>query len=105
MADEDGLAMRGVLVRHLVMPGRGDDTREIVGWLAGLSRDTYLNVMDQYFPAWKAETNSRFLDINRRVTGAEMDRAYDAARAAGLWRLDWRWREGSLRRPMPMAAD
>jgi putative pyruvate formate lyase activating enzyme len=42
-----------VLVRHLVMPGRLGETREIVGWLAGLSRDTYLNLMDQYYPAWK----------------------------------------------------
>lgn len=40
--DEDGLALRGVLVRHLVMPGRLEDTRQIVGWLAQLSRDTYL---------------------------------------------------------------
>src|SRR5262249_32610223 len=48
MVDEDGLALRGLLVRHLVMPGRLDDTRNIARWLAELSRDTYLNVMDQY---------------------------------------------------------
>ena len=50
--DEEGLALRGVLVRHLVMPGLLDDTREIMHWLATtLSRDTYVNVMDQYYPA------------------------------------------------------
>jgi putative pyruvate formate lyase activating enzyme len=90
--DGDGLALRGVLVRHLVMPGRLDDTRQIVAWLAGLSRDTYLNLMDQYYPAWKAKTNPRFAEINRRVTGPEMRQAFELARAAGLWRLDDRWR-------------
>ena len=93
--DEDGLALRGVLVRHLVMPGRLGDTREIVGWLAGLSRDTYLNLMDQYYPAWKAKTNPRFADINRRVTRPEMVQAVQLAHGAGLWRLDERWREVS----------
>jgi putative pyruvate formate lyase activating enzyme len=91
--DEDGLALRGVLVRHLVMPGRLEDTRQIVGWLSGLSKDTYLNLMDQYYPAWKAKTNSRFAEINRRVTGREMTQSQELAQAAGLWRLDDRWRE------------
>jgi putative pyruvate formate lyase activating enzyme len=91
--DEDGLALRGVLVRHLVMPGRLEDTGQIVGWLAGLSRDTYVNLMDQYYPAWKAKTNARFAEINRRVWPREMDEAVELARAAGLWRLDERWRE------------
>src|SRR4029453_11654105 len=63
--DEDGLALRGVLVRHLVMPGLLDDTREIMHWIAmTLSRDTYVNVMDQYYPAYKAETEPRFAQIN-----------------------------------------
>src|SRR5262249_35559957 len=91
--DEDGLALRGVLVRHLVMPGQLADTGQIVRWLGGLSRDTYLNLMDQYYPAWKAKTNPRFASINRRVFPREMDEATELARAAGLWRLDERWRE------------
>jgi putative pyruvate formate lyase activating enzyme len=94
-ADEEGLALRGLLVRHLVMPARLGDTREIVGWLAGLSRDTYLNLMDQYSPAWKVPTNPRFALINRRITHSEMRQALDLARGAGLWRLDSRWREVS----------
>lgn len=93
--DEDGLALRGVLVRHLVMPGRLEDTRRIVDWLAQLSRDTYLNLMDQYYPAWKAKTNPRFTEINRRVTHPEMQQTQELAHAAGLWRLDDRWREVS----------
>ena len=90
--DEDGLARRGVLVRHLVMPGMLDDTREIVRWLAALSPDTYVNIMDQYAPAWRAKTEARFHEINRRVTRREMDEALALARAAGLWRFDTRWR-------------
>jgi putative pyruvate formate lyase activating enzyme len=101
-ADEDGLALRGVLVRHLVMPGRLGDTREIVGWLAALSGDTYLNLMDQYDPAWKARTNPHFADINRRVTLPEMAQGFDLARAAGLWRLDDRWREVSPWESLPL---
>ncbi len=91
--DEDGLALRGVLIRHLVMPGRLDDTRQIVGWLASLSRDSYVNLMDQYYPAWKAKTNPRFAEINRKVTRPEMIQAFQMARSAGLWRLDDRWRK------------
>jgi putative pyruvate formate lyase activating enzyme len=91
--DEDGLALRGVLVRHLVMPGLLDDTREIMRWLASaVSPDTYVNIMDQYYPAHKAETNQRFAEINRRLDYSEFEQALEHARMAGLWRLDTRWR-------------
>jgi len=91
--DENGLALRGVLVRHLVMPGLLDDTREIMQWIAAnLSSDTYVNVMDQYYPAHKAETEARFVEINRGVTANEFCGALELARAAGLWRFDTRWR-------------
>jgi len=91
--DENGLALRGVLVRHLVMPGLLDDTREIMRWIAdNLSRDTYVNVMDQYYPAHKAETEPRFADINRGISDIEFCGALEFARAAGLWRFDTRWR-------------
>jgi putative pyruvate formate lyase activating enzyme len=91
--DEQGLALRGVLVRHLVMPGLLDDTREIMRWIATtLSRDTYVNVMDQYYPAHKAETEPRFAQINRHLRDNEFEQAIEHARTAGLWRLDKRWR-------------
>jgi putative pyruvate formate lyase activating enzyme len=93
-ADEDGLALRGLLVRHLVMPGMLEDTRHIMNFLAvELSRDTYVNIMDQYYPAWKAKTHEKYSDINRRITGSELDQAMAYAFQAGLWRLDTRWRE------------
>src|SRR5919197_1881013 len=82
--DEQGLALCGVLVRHLVMPGLLEDTREIVHWLAqDLSRDTYLNVMDQYYPAHKAQTESRFAEIKRGISADEFCGAIELARAAG----------------------
>ncbi|MDQ3972790.1 MAG: radical SAM protein [Actinomycetota bacterium] len=92
VVDEQGLALRGVLVRHLVMPGLVDDTRAIVAFLAGLSQDLYFNLMDQYYPAWKVTDTDRYEAINRPVETEEFDQALAAARAAGLWRLDSRWR-------------
>jgi putative pyruvate formate lyase activating enzyme len=90
--DEDGIALRGVLLRHLVMPGLLDDTRSILRWLASdVSRDTYVNLMDQYHPAHQAETEPRFSEINRRITNGEFNQALEHARAVGLWRLDTRW--------------
>jgi putative pyruvate formate lyase activating enzyme len=90
--DEDGLALRGILLRHLVMPGLLGDTREIMHWIANnLSRDTYVNVMDQYYPAYKVETEPRFAEINRSISADEFCGAVDLARTAGLWRFDTRW--------------
>jgi putative pyruvate formate lyase activating enzyme len=90
--DEEGLALRGVLVRHLVMPGLLDDTREVMLWIAAtLSRDTYVNVMDQYYPAHKAQTEPRFAQINRHLRDNEFEEAFEYASAAGLWRFDTRW--------------
>jgi putative pyruvate formate lyase activating enzyme len=91
--DESGLALRGILVRHLVMPGLLEDTREITQWVAQtLSSDTYINVMDQYYPAHKAETEPRFAEIGRGLRDSEICGAFELARAAGLWRFDTRWR-------------
>lgn len=93
--DEHGLAKRGVLVRHLVMPGDVAGTRSIMRFLAEeLSPDTYVNIMAQYHPAGKV-TGDKYPEIGRRTRGREMDQAYAAAQAAGLWRFDERrslWR-------------
>ncbi len=91
--DESGVALRGVLVRHLVMPGLLEETRRIMRFLAEeLSRDTFVNIMDQYSPAWKARTKEKFSAINRRISRREYEQAREAAKAAGLWRFDTRWR-------------
>ncbi len=88
MLDEHGLALRGVLLRHLVMPGGIAGTREIMQWIAReLGPETYVNVMAQYYPVGKV--NSReYVQINRHIMSSEFDAALDEARAAGLRRLD-----------------
>lgn len=87
----DGLAKRGVLVRHLVMPGQLDEAAAIFGWLAdALSPDTYVNIMAQYRPEHRVSSSDRYLDINRRPRSDEVAAAVQAARAVGLWRLDER---------------
>ncbi len=88
--DRQGLALRGVLVRHLVMPGGGDDTRAILRFLADdVSPDTYVNVMGQYYPAGGVR-DGRFPELGHRPDGAELLAARHCAAAAGLWRLDAR---------------
>ncbi len=84
----DGVAMRGVLIRHLVMPGCVDDLRSIARFLAGeLSPDTYINIMAQYRPEHRAD---RYPEINRGLVANELDQAYTVAREEGLRRFDVR---------------
>jgi putative pyruvate formate lyase activating enzyme len=86
--DESGVARRGLLVRHLVLPNALAGTGEIVRFLAEqISTDTYLNLMDQYHPAFNAR---QFPKINRTITREEFQSAVDLAHAAGLNRLDGR---------------
>jgi len=83
--DERGIAQRGLLVRHLVLPNNLAGTREVLHFLAGeISKDTYVNVMDQYRPAYKAVGHPR---IGRRITSQEYLEALETARAEGLWRF------------------
>jgi putative pyruvate formate lyase activating enzyme len=90
VTDEHGLARRGVLLRHLVMPGMLAETRQIMTWLAReLGPDTYVNVMAQYYPAGTVSAE-KYPEINRRLTPAEYEAAVRIAREAGLWRLDER---------------
>ena len=81
----DGVARRGLLVRHLVMPGGVAEGAEAMRFLARLSPDTYVNVMDQYRPFGGAATRP---EIARRPTPAEVAGVLAAARAAGLWRFE-----------------
>jgi putative pyruvate formate lyase activating enzyme len=88
--DEHGVAKRGVLIRHLVMPEDIAGTWEVMDWIAReLSPTTYVNVMAQYYPAGKV-SRTEYAEINRPVTSAEYERALDGAWRAGLKRLDSR---------------
>jgi putative pyruvate formate lyase activating enzyme len=99
--DEDGLARRGVLIRHLVMPGCLDETSEILGWIAStLGLDTYVNLMDQYYPAGRVD-GAVYPEINRKLTTAEFREAWQIASELGLRRLDVRQPHARLRRARP----
>jgi putative pyruvate formate lyase activating enzyme len=81
----DGLASRGLLVRHLVMPGHLDDTREILAFLAReLSPATFVNVMAQYRPCYRS---GEFPEIARRPTHEEFTLALRLGDEAGLTRI------------------
>jgi putative pyruvate formate lyase activating enzyme len=86
--DERGLAQRGLLVRHLVLPNGIAGTAVAVRFLAQeISTDTYLNLMDQYQPAHKANLHPK---LNRPISQQEYQEALQLAHAAGLHRLDQR---------------
>ena len=93
----DGLARRGVLVRHLVIPSHLDEVAAICKWLAeNLSPDTYVNLMGQYRPEYRVDEiardgSAKYSEIKRKSGLQELNRAFDAARKAGLWRFDERW--------------
>ena len=88
--DSAGLATRGVLVRHLVMPGEADDLKHIMRFLAKeISEDTYVNIMGQYYPDNRV-FDDKYREINRRVTPDEMATAFQIATEEGLHRFDIR---------------
>jgi putative pyruvate formate lyase activating enzyme len=84
VADEHGVARRGLILRHLVMPGRLSDTREIMRFIAqDISPDTYVNVMGQYRPAHLAD---KYPQLNRPLSGSEYREALKIAHDEGLRR-------------------
>jgi putative pyruvate formate lyase activating enzyme len=84
--EENGLATKGLLVRHLILPRNLAGTKQIVQFLADeISRNTYLNLMTQYRPANKA---SSYPELNRPIATSEYSAAVQMAREAGLTNLD-----------------
>ncbi len=84
--DASGLAYRGLLVRHLVMPGGLAGTEAVMTFLAdSVSSATYVNIMDQYRPCGRAGTDAV---LGRRPTAHEYNEALRAAKTAGITRLD-----------------
>ena len=90
--DEEGIALRGLLVRHLVMPEGLAGTREITRFLAHeLSPDTFVNIMGQYSPAGQVVKKfGQYSKIGRRITHAEYLEAFEVAVEEGLHRFDHR---------------
>jgi len=83
---ENGIAKRGLIIRHLVLPGDLSQTEEVIKFVAQeISPNTYFNLMDQYRPcgdAWK------YPPLDRKITKEEWNRGLELAKKYGLKRLD-----------------
>ena len=84
--DDSGIAQRGLLVRHLVLPEDLAGTRDVMWFLAEqISPNTYVNVMSQYRPCGKA---AEIKDLTRSISDKEYQQAIEAAKEEGINRLD-----------------
>ena len=84
--DEDGLARRGILVRHLVLPENQSSTRKVLAYIsADISPNTYVNLMDSYQPDYQAACHEK---LNRALDEAEIKRALRAGERCGLHRIE-----------------
>jgi putative pyruvate formate lyase activating enzyme len=94
IVDENGIALRGIILRHLVMPGGVAGTRDIVRFIAKeVSPDTYVNIMNQYRPCGNAY---EYPPADRGITDDEYEEALRAAREEGITRLDKRERRAMI---------
>jgi len=81
---EDGIAVRGLIIRHLVLPDNLAGSQEILRFISEeISKDTYVNIMDQYRPMFKAFS---YPELNRRITSLEFSKVVGIARRFGLHR-------------------
>ncbi|MGM0397883.1 MAG: radical SAM protein [Halobacteriota archaeon] len=86
--DEDRLATRGLLVRHLVVPGFAENAKRIVDFLVEeISPETYCNLMAQYRPAYRVGRDGRYEEIDRRVSAEEYLDVVEYARERGMTNL------------------
>ena len=83
---QNGLMYRGLMIRHLVMPNDTSGSEKIMQWIAdNLPKDTYINIMAQYSPLFKA---FEYQDLSRRITREEYIRVVRKAEDLGLENLD-----------------
>jgi putative pyruvate formate lyase activating enzyme len=91
----DGIMQRGLMIRHLVMPNNTSGSEQIVEWIAeNLPKDTYVNIMAQYNPLYKAFD---YPELSRRITGEEYAKVVKRAKELGLANLDvqgYGWLQG-----------
>ena len=88
VVDKRGLARRGLILRHLLMPGLLDETEEILRWVAAeLGTGCYVNLMAQYYVSGRVGRDGEYLEIARGVEREEYEKALALARDLGL-RLD-----------------
>ena len=81
-----GIMQRGLMIRHLVMPNNTGGSENIMEWIAEtLPKDTYVNIMAQYNPLYKAYD---YPELSRRITREEYKKAVNRAKEMGLTNLD-----------------
>jgi putative pyruvate formate lyase activating enzyme len=78
---ESGVATRGVFVRHLIMPNDASSSEKVLQLIASVSLDIPVNIMTQYYPAFKAR---QYAELNRRITREEFIKVVEKARTLGL---------------------
>ncbi len=81
---KDGIAQRGLLIRHLVLPEGLAGTKKVMKFVASLSKNSYVNIMGQYYPFYKAK---QFKELNRKITQREFSEALEIAKKEGLHRF------------------
>ena len=85
--DCEGIAQRGLIVRHLILPGQLENTREALAWLKDwISPHVHISLMSQYFPACEAKS---YPGLDRKVRRQEVKSALEIARTLGL-EMGWR---------------
>jgi len=94
--DGNSVAQKGLLIRHLVLPEGLAGTKKVMKFLASLSKNSYVNIMDQYYPSNKA---NQYPKINRRILPEEFKKAIEIAKKEGLHRFDKREARLFLRFP------
>ena len=83
---KDGIMQRGLMIRHLVMPNNTGGSEKVMEWIAGnLPKDTYVNIMVQYNPVYKAYD---YPELSRRITKKEYIKVVNKAKDLGLTNLD-----------------
>jgi len=85
--NDEGIAVRGLLIRHLVMPGYAEDTRKILSYISGsVSQNTYVNIMPQYYPCGEVLASET---LGRPLKPGEHREAIEYARSLGLNNIDY----------------
>jgi putative pyruvate formate lyase activating enzyme len=85
IVNEEGIAIRGLIIRHLVLPNGLAGSEKIFEFIAKeVSKNTFLNIMDQYWPAYKAH---QYPELSRRITKEEFQEAINLAKKFGLKRI------------------
>ncbi len=79
--DGEGYVRRGIIVRHLVLPGHVEDTKRVLDWLSSFDKSIYVSLMAQYFPA---KTDEKYPELNRKLYKHEYRAASDYFFNVGL---------------------